>query len=94
MPEKRFGQVALFHNIESGLKFESPASLKLGIVPPAFYQDTRLKRYSENTQKSYAGVLTRLLKYWQGAPLENIAERQIRECMVYLVDQLQCSDAY
>lgn len=50
--QNRFGRVARFHNIESGLKTARPVSPEPCIVPPAFYQYMRLKRYSENTQKN------------------------------------------
>jgi len=67
---------------------------KAHTVPEAFYQQMRLKRYSDNTQRTYASVLGKFLSYWGNTQPEEISEQQIREYMVFLVDKVQCSSAY
>lgn len=54
----------------------------------------RLKRYSQNTQRTYASVLSKFLQYWHTVPPEDINNEQIRDYMVYLVEKKHCSAAY
>jgi integrase/recombinase XerD len=96
--QKKFGHLAIFYDLDSGLESSEKSTLEIKPkaypVPEAFYQQMRLKRYSDNTQKTYASVLGKFLGYWCNTQPEQISEQQIREYMLYLVDKVQCSSAY
>jgi len=64
-----------------------PVHQKNCIVPQAFFQHMRLKRYSANTQKTYASVLGKFLTYFKTSPAQAITDEHIRYYMIYLVDQ-------
>jgi integrase/recombinase XerD len=92
--QKRFGHLTTFHNLDSNQQSQIIPKACAYPVPDAFYQHMRLKRYSDNTQKTYASVLSKFLKYYQHTTPDNISEQQLCDYMVYLVEQQKCSSAY
>ncbi len=72
--QKKFGHVATFHCLDSGKSTVLVPKTRNEMLPVRFVQQMRLKRYSENTQKTYASVL---LKLYYGAvlgrPLDELA---------------------
>jgi site-specific recombinase XerD len=93
---KRFGHLAVFYDRDSGEVSEEKVTRgsTLNLVPQEVFQQMRLKRYSLNTQKTYASVLNKFFLYWKKVPPEQINEQQIRDYLIYLVDQVGCSSAY
>jgi site-specific recombinase XerD len=96
--QKRFGHLAVFHDLDLAeqrlLTLKETSNLTAYPVPEAFYQQMRQKRYSENTQKTYASVLSKFLAYYHNTLPEKLTEQQVRDYMVYLVDKVQCSASY
>ncbi len=89
--QKKFGQFAVFYNIDNGQKtlLRSTSSAQASSrIPPVFHQQMRLKRYSQNTQRTYTSVLSKFLQYWHTVPPEDINNEQIRDYMVYLGREL------
>ena len=91
--QQKFGNQAIFHDLDTKQKSQLLAKIS-GAIPERFLQQMRLKRYSENTQKTYSSVLGKFLRYWGDTDPEKITEEQIHQYMVHMVDELQCSAAY
>lgn len=103
--QHRFGKLAVFchvnghaHNhslnqLHNGVVQQAPA-VTINRIPEAFYQQMRLKRYAANTQKTYASVLGKFFTYWRDTSSSNVTEQQVREYLIYLVEQKHCSAAY
>lgn len=98
--QQQFGHLAIFHNIDSGQRTQCFANTKAStkatayLIPEAFYQQMRLKRYSVNTQKTYASVLGKFLSHWRCTKALDISEEQVRNYMIHIVEQRNCSAAY
>lgn len=95
--QKKFSGRVVFHSLDSGQISSAPApkaAALLNPVPEAFHQQMRLKRYSVNTQKTYASVLGKFLSYWRDIEPTKITDQQVRDYMLYLVDKVHCSAAY
>jgi site-specific recombinase XerD len=94
--QNKFGHLAAFHNVDTGLGSIITAKEKVlqEGIPAEFYQHMRLKRYSQNTQKTYASVLGKFITYFKATPFQSVTDQQIRNYMIHLVEQQQCSDAY
>lgn len=100
---KKFSALAHFQHVDTGHKPQQPTipnntltphNTPTSTIPEGFYQQMRLKRYSENTQKTYASVLGKFLAYFKQLSPAQISDQQVREYMLYLIDQRQCSGAY
>jgi integrase/recombinase XerD len=95
--QKKFGSHVIFHNLDTGERSSTPAPKVISsssLVPQAFHQQMRLKRYSNNTQKTYASVLGKFLSYWRDIEPTQITDQQVNDYMVHLVDSVHCSAAY
>jgi len=101
--QNRYAYIAIFHDIDSGksttqtiteVTRQTNKPTVTSLVPTMFYQQMRLKRYSDNTQKTYSSVLGKFLNYWCNISPEKITEQQVQDYMIYLVDKLNCSAAY
>ncbi len=99
--ENKFGHLAIFYSLDSEQSTKEIHKEKITNhvkaaypIPEAFRQQMRLKRYSNNTQKTYASVLGKFLSYWRCTTPELISEQQVQDYMLYLVDELSCSAAY
>lgn len=93
--QRHYGQYARFVSADNHMVTSKPVTKSnTSSVPAAFYQQMRLKRYSENTQKTYASVLGKFLSYWHSTPPQKISDQQIHSYLVYLVEKVQCSAAY
>ncbi|CAG8998273.1 MAG: Tyrosine recombinase XerC [Candidatus Celerinatantimonas neptuna] len=93
---RKFGTLAEFQHIEVHQEHRThviPSAIS-SLIPQAFYQHMRLKRYSNNTQKTYASVLAKFFAYIKSAAPQTITDEHIRNYMIHLVDQQQCSDVY
>ena len=96
--EKRFGHLAIFHNIESNLKTQhvekkSSIQKECSTVPAAFFQYMRLKRYSQNTQSTYVSVLKKFLNHYKRMSTENLTDDHVKRYMIFLVDTMEGSEA-
>jgi integrase/recombinase XerD len=83
--EKQWGDLAIFHNVDQNKQTQLRSKIMPTPVPDAFMQQMRLKRYSQNTQKTYASVVSKFLSYWKNIQPEQITELQVRDYMIYLV---------
>ncbi|MCD6441465.1 MAG: site-specific integrase [Candidatus Marinimicrobia bacterium] len=90
----------LNHDENAEVQFESwqerkNISKKISIeIPKEFEETLRLKRYSENTIKSYKSHFSRFLAYYSGYDLEQITDEQIRAYLLYLVTKKSVSTSY
>lgn len=62
------------------LKKESP-------VPKRFIEQLTLKRYSENTKKTYISVLTKFLEFYNTTKPEEITDEQIRDYLLKIIER-------
>ena len=61
------------------------------IFPPEYVETLQLKNYSEPTIKTYRLHFQRFLKYHQNTKLEAITHEQIRQYLLYLVNEKKYS---
>ena len=54
-------------------------------------EEFKLRGFSHHTQAEYLGVLHRFANYYENRPIENMGEREIREYLLYLIDQEKSS---
>ncbi|MBL7135232.1 MAG: site-specific integrase [Candidatus Marinimicrobia bacterium] len=68
---------------------------KLGTeIPKEFEEILKLRRYSENTVKSYKSHFSQFLAYYPGHAPEQITDEQIRAYLLYLVTKKNVSISY
>jgi integrase/recombinase XerD len=70
---------------------EKPSQL---LVPTLFIEQMKIKRYSNNTIKTYTSVLNTFFTFYKSFAPETITEEQIRQYMLYLVEKRNTSAAY
>jgi site-specific recombinase XerD len=63
-------------------------------IPKEFEKTLKLKRYSENTVKSYKSHFSKFLAYYTGHAPEQITDEQIRAYLLYLVTKKNVSTSY
>jgi len=54
-------------------------------------EEFKLRGFSHHTQAEYLGVLQRFSLYYENRPIESMGEREIREYLLYLIDQEKSS---
>ena len=54
-------------------------------------EECKLRGFSHHTQAEYLGVLQRFSNYYDNRPIENMGGREIREYLLYLIDQEKSS---
>lgn len=54
-------------------------------------EEFKLRGFSHHTQEEYLGVLQRFSLYYENRPIESMGEREIREYLLYLIDQEKSS---
>jgi site-specific recombinase XerD len=64
------------------------------LVPPLFTEQMKIKRYSENTIKTYSSVLHTFFTHYKNCKPQAITEEQIRKYMLFLVEKRNISAAY
>jgi len=90
----------LNHNENAKVQLESwkerkNISKKMSIeIPKEFEETLRLKRYSENTIKSYKSHFLLFLAYYSDHNPEQITDEQIRKYLLYLVSKKNVSTSY
>ena len=53
--------------------------------------ECKLRGFSHHTQHEYLGALSHFLKYYENGPLENMGEKEIRQFLLYLIDNEKSS---
>ena len=77
------------------LKEPENISKKMSIeIPKEFEETLKLKRYSDNTIRSYKSHFSRFLAYYSGYDPEQITDEQIRAYLLYLVTKKNVSTSY
>ncbi|MBN1523538.1 MAG: tyrosine-type recombinase/integrase [Spirochaetales bacterium] len=70
-------------------------SLKCAAEFPTEFMDTlNLKRYSRNTIRTYKKQFISFLRYYSGTAPNDICEEQIRQYLLYLVNEKKVSQSY
>lgn len=99
--QKRFGHLATFYDVDNDINSGMQPVLSCpevknntDVIPPELFQYMHLKRYSLNTQKTYASVLSKFLTYWPHIEPRQITDQQVQQYMLYLVESKKCSAAY
>jgi site-specific recombinase XerD len=64
------------------------------LVPDEFIKTLTLKNYSRNTIRTYKTMLQEFLVYYQKLDPEKITDEQIREYLLYLIEQRYVSVSY
>lgn len=63
-------------------------------VPQRCIEQMKIKRYSPNTIRTYSSVLNTLFEYYKNHKPEDITQEQIRQYLLYLVEQRAVTSAY
>ena len=63
-------------------------------IPKEFEETLTLKRYSNNTIKSYKSHFSLFLSHYSGHDPKEITDQQIREYLLYLVNKKKVSNSY
>lgn len=63
-------------------------------VPDEFTKTMKLKDYSPKTLKTYTSMLFLFMNYYKGRSLDDLRDEDIREYLLYLVDQKKVSQSY
>lgn len=62
--------------------------------PPEYLEKLKLKRYSENTIRTYTGSFTDFINYYKDKELQEINEADIKAYLLYLFEKRQVSTSY
>ncbi|MFH2024769.1 MAG: site-specific tyrosine recombinase/integron integrase [bacterium] len=77
------------------LKEPENISKKMSIeIPKEFEETLKLKRYSDNTIRSYKSHFIQFLQYYSHRDPKTITEKEIREYLLYLVNKKKVSNSY
>ncbi len=77
------------------LKERKNISKKIDIeIPKEFEEMLKLKRYSDNTIRSYRSHFIQFLQYYSNRDPKSITAKEIREYLLYLVDKKKVSTSY
>ena len=63
-------------------------------IPKEYLETLKLKRYSKNTIKSYLNHFKHFLDYYHNIKPQEISEEQIRDFLLYIVDDKKVSNSY
>lgn len=64
------------------------------LVPEEFIKTLTLKKYAKNTIRTYKSMMQEFLVYYKDLDPEKITEEQIREYLLYLIEQRDVSISY
>jgi len=64
------------------------------IVPEEFIKTLTLKNYSQNTIRTYKAMLSGFLEFYKGKDPLKISEEEIREFLLYLIEEKDVSMSY
>lgn len=62
--------------------------------PPAYREKLSLKRYSPSTMKTYLNCFKKFINHYSSVELSDITEEQIKQYMLYLVEDKKVSSSY
>ena len=71
-----------------------PFQPKFRECPPEYLEKLTVKRYSKNTAKTYLGCFKEFINYYTSKNLNDITESDIKNFMLYLVEQKNVSTSY
>ena len=63
-------------------------------IPEEFIKTMKLKDYSNRTIKTYGSMLKLFMNYYENQPLDDLSDEDIREYLLYLVDEKKVSQSY
>ncbi len=63
-------------------------------IPDEFIKTMKLKDYSPKTLKTYTSMLHLYMNYYKDRTLDDLSDEDIREYLLYLVDQKKVSQSY
>ncbi|HNW99490.1 MAG TPA: tyrosine-type recombinase/integrase [Bacteroidales bacterium] len=63
-------------------------------IPDAYLEKLKIKRYSENTQRTYKVAFSDFINYYKTKELESITENEIKEYLLYLVEKRKVSSSF
>jgi site-specific recombinase XerD len=73
---------------------EGDVKIRFDRVPSEFIKTLTLKNYSPNTIRTYKSMLQEFLNYYQKLDPTKISEEQIRDYLLYLLDERDVSISY
>jgi integrase/recombinase XerD len=63
-------------------------------APPEYIEKLHLKRYSENTERTYVAAFEVFTNYYEGKQLIDITEEEIKDFLLYMVEEKCVSESY
>jgi len=63
-------------------------------IPEAYLQKLIIKRYSENTQRTYKVAFTDFINYFKTKELDEITEQDIKDYLLYMVEKRKVSSSF
>lgn len=83
------------HSTSSPESIESAKNNQnVAVIPKEFMETLKLKRYSQNTVRSYKKHFISFIRYCSGKEANKISEEQIRQYLLYLVNEKKVSSSY
>ena len=73
---------------------ETKITESLKAVPEEFIKTLKLKQYSPKTLKTYSSMLHLFMDFYKSRVLNDLSDEDIREYLLYLVDQKKVSQSY
>jgi integrase/recombinase XerD len=76
---------------------EKPAKAfvpKFRKVPVEYIEKLHLKRYSENTERTYVAAFEVFINYYENKQLTDITEEEIKDFLLYMIEEKRVSESY
>ncbi len=93
-----FGQIPQGFNMNRAISRSDDVSIdhngRLNLVPEEFIKTLTLKNYAKNTIRTYKTMMQEFLEYYQKLDPEKITEEQIRDYLLYLIEERDVSISY
>ena len=94
LPIGRVDDLAVGRLSEGILEGEGDVKSRIDRVPVEFIKTLTLKNYSPNTIRTYKSMLQEFLEYYRWLDPGKITEEQIRDYLLYLLDERKISISY